>query len=113
MNSPNSSTASQIDDLLGEGRRPQPTEPRLNPPPVRQGTSAYWAAKVDEHPSWLRDNAGLRHRLPGQHQVRGQAERVAETRRFFRRHRCRPGIVRGYFGGPRAHSALDENPMSF
>ncbi|MGW5781296.1 transposase [Streptomyces sp. NPDC003863] len=57
--------------------------------------------------------AALGHSLPRQHRARDQAELAAETRRFFRRRRRRPHIVRGYFGGPRVRYVLDENPMSF
>ncbi|MET9346616.1 transposase [Streptomyces termitum] len=57
-------------------------------------------------------DADLKHSLPQQHRARNQAELAAETRRFFRRRRRRPRIVRGYFGGPRVRYDLDENPMS-
>nr|BFD87025.1 hypothetical protein StreXyl84_64260 [Streptomyces sp. Xyl84] len=58
-------------------------------------------------------NAGLRYSLPKQHRARDQAELAAETRRFFRRRRRQPHIVRAYFGGPHVRYILDENPHEF
>ncbi|ALO12410.1 transposase [Streptomyces venezuelae] len=58
-------------------------------------------------------NADLKRSLPHTHRARNQAELAAGTRRFFRRRRRQPHIVRGYFGGSRVRYVLDENPLSF
>ncbi|MGW7068679.1 IS630 family transposase [Streptomyces sp. NPDC054855] len=52
-------------------------------------------------------HADLKRSLPHTHRARNQAELAAETRRFVRRRRHQPHIVRGNFGGPYVRYTLD------